>query len=51
MLLEYQELDIVGKNSSVKQTAELRPEKHSFYERDILVVDLNIFFHDFEGDH
>jgi len=31
---EYQKLDIVGKNSSVKQSAELGLEKQSCYERD-----------------
>jgi len=48
MLLEYQELDIVGKKLSVKKPLELGSEKRSCYKRDTqhlnLVVDLNILF-------
>ena len=53
MLLECQELDIVGKNSLVKPPSELGLEKRSCYESEIhhwiLVVDLSILLSFFGG--
>jgi len=53
MWLEYQERDIIGKNSSVKNPSELGSEKRSCYELDThhlnLMVDLNILYF-FFGD-
>jgi len=55
MLLEYQDLDIIGKNSSVSKSSELgsRSEKRSCYERHThnlnLDVDLNYLLSFFGG--
>jgi len=53
IFLECQELDIVGKHSSVKKPSELGPEKRFYYKCDThhfnLVVVLNICLSFFGG--